>query len=101
MRFSIQNKVMIPESLFPLLASTNPKPISQINEIPQPSLNPDFPYNKELQSMLIGMQLLLSDLPFPIDIIQSHYENGFLQYRKSIEVKNDQPTCVRCGNKVP
>ena len=51
--------------------------------------------------MLTGKQLLLSDLPFPIDIIQSHYENGYLQYRKSIIIENNQPTCVRCGNKAP
>ncbi|WP_338470669.1 DEAD/DEAH box helicase [Niallia sp. XMNu-256] len=99
MRFSIQNERLIPEALLRTTANTNSKPISQLSQIPQPPLNPNFIYNKELQSMLIGKQLLPSDLPFPIDTIQSHYENGYLQYRKSIMIENNQPTCVRCGNK--
>ncbi len=48
--------------------------------------------------MLAGKQLLLEDLPFPIEDIQSHYENGFLIYRKGIVIENNKPRCVRCGN---
>ncbi|WP_428909658.1 DEAD/DEAH box helicase [Niallia sp. Krafla_26] len=99
MRFSIQNNLLVPETLLKTPTATDPQPIYKINQIPLPAQNPDFPYDKELQSMLAGKQLLLSDLLFPIDIIQSHYENGYLQYRKSIEVENNQHTCVRCGNK--
>lgn len=99
MRFSIQNHRIIPEILLPTPDHTNLMPISKINKIPQPPLNPGFPYNQELQSILAGKQLLLSDLPFPIDLIQSHYENGYLYYRKSILIENNEPICVRCGNK--
>ena len=101
MRFFIQHDLIIPEILLPTPVNSEPIPISKIKQIPQPPLNPNFIYNKELQAILTGKQLLLSDLPFPIDLIQSHYENGYLQYRKSITIENNQPTCVRCGNKAP
>ena len=86
-----------------LLFSTdsNSKPITYIDHFPQPPLNPDFPFNGELQNLLAGKQLLLSDLPFSIDLIQAHYENGYLQYRKSIAIENHQPICIRCGNQEP
>ncbi|MBB6447274.1 DEAD/DEAH box helicase [Bacillus benzoevorans] len=48
--------------------------------------------------MLTGKQLLLEDLPFPIEAIQSHYENGFLIYRKGIIMENNKAKCIRCGN---
>ncbi len=96
MRFAtIQGKLM-PKVL--LSSSDNTLPISQI-EIPlQPAIHESFPFNKALQSMLAGKQLLLEELPFPIEEIQAHYENGFLIFRKGIVIENNKPQCVRCGN---
>jgi competence protein ComFA len=73
--------------------------ISQIPTIPQPPLNRAFSYNKELQPLLTGKQLLFDDLPFSIEEIQSHYENGYLTFRKGIEYIGKKPICSRCGNK--
>lgn len=73
--------------------------ISQIPTIPQPPLNPNFPFHPELQQLLTGKQLLLDDLPFPIEEIQTHYENGYITIRKGIEYTAKKPTCSRCGNK--
>jgi competence protein ComFA len=99
MRFSLQDHLLVPDSSFS--TDSNSKPITYINHLPQPPRNPDFSYNPELQNMLAGKQLLISDLPFSMDNIQSHYENGFLEYRKSIVLENNKPICVRCGNSEP
>ena len=96
MRFSCQNETLIPQPL--LSAPQETLPISQIESLPQPDFNPNFNYNQSLQEMLTGKQLLLDDLPFPLNEIQSHYENGYLIYRKSITLEKGKPTCVRCGN---
>ena len=90
------NGKLVPESL--LFVSAETLPISQIKTLPQPPLNPDYPYNENLQKILAGKQLLLDDLPFPLNELQAHYENGYLYYRKSILMENNKPTCVRCGN---
>ena len=89
MRFALQDQLLVPDSS--LSKDSDSKPITYIDHFPQPPLNPDFPFNGELQNLLAGKQLLLSDLPFSIDLIQAHYENGYLQYRKSIAIENHQP----------
>jgi len=75
--------------------------VSQISNIPQPPINPDFTYNRELQQLLSGKQLLLEDIPFPLHVIQTHYENGYVTYRKGIDYDGKKPICIRCGNKDP
>nr|WP_263324836.1 DEAD/DEAH box helicase [Neobacillus sp. Marseille-Q6967] len=96
MRFEIKENILIPS-----LNKENTLPISQIQKIPQPPLNPAYPYNSDLQLLLTGKQLLLDDIPLPLNEIQSHYENGYVTYRKGINTSNKMPVCVRCGNKDP
>ncbi|WP_071393497.1 DEAD/DEAH box helicase [Bacillus tuaregi] len=101
MKFSCQNGMLIPEQLLaPEQAQLhNPIPISQIESLPPPpKLNPHFSYSNDLQKLLSGKQLLLDDIPFPLQDIHRHYENGYLTYRKSIEIEKNKLTCVRCGN---
>jgi competence protein ComFA len=74
------------------------KPISKIPTIPQPKLNLNFPFNPDLQLLLTGKQLILDDLPFTLEEIQQHYENGYVTYRKGIEYGRNHSTCSRCGN---
>ncbi|AZU63974.1 DEAD/DEAH box helicase [Neobacillus mesonae] len=73
--------------------------ITQINDIPQPPLNSNFQFNPELQRLLSGKQLLFDDLPYPLDEIQIHYDNGYITFRRGIEYDGKKPFCVRCGNK--
>jgi competence protein ComFA len=94
MRFSIRNEMLTTQK-------TDSLPISQIPIIPRPPLNLNFTFNQELQQKLTGKQLLLDDLPFPIEEIQTHYENGYITYRKGIEYNGKKPICSRCGNKDP
>ena len=96
MRFIQKDNLIIPSK-----TKENSHPISKITTIPQPPLNPAYPYNPELQQYLTGKQLLLDDLPFPYPDIQEHYQNGYLTYRKGIENRGKQTVCVRCGNKDP
>lgn len=94
MRFLVKDNCIVPQR-----DRDKTMPISQIPCIPQPLLNSNFPYNSNLQLLLTGKQLLFDDLPFPLEEIQNHYENGYITYRKGIEKKKNQPVCSRCGNK--
>jgi competence protein ComFA len=85
--------------LLPTFDKERSLPISQIQTIPRPELNHEYPYNPELQRLLTGKQLILDDLPFPLENIQKHYENGYVTYRKGIEYSRNRPACSRCGNK--
>ncbi|HAF0292509.1 TPA: DEAD/DEAH box helicase, partial [Salmonella enterica subsp. enterica serovar Typhimurium var. 5-] len=51
--------------------------------------------------MLAGKQLLIDDLPFSLEEIQEHYDNGQLTYRKGIELENHKLKCSRCGTTDP
>ncbi|MFC4800137.1 DEAD/DEAH box helicase [Neobacillus sp. GCM10023253] len=97
MRFQIKDEKLIPQRFF----TEESYRITQFLEIPQPSLNPDFPYSRELQQLLTGKQLLLEDIQHPLNEIQSHYENGYVTYRKGIDYIGKKPVCMRCGNKDP
>lgn len=90
---------LIPEPLLEILDSTHS--IATIEEIPQPPLNQGYSYNPELQKLLTGKQLLLEELPFSINEIHEHYENGYILYRKGISISKNKPTCERCGNQDP
>lgn len=97
MRFTEHNNKLIPEPLAPHDA-LSAKPISRLQTVQTPSVNPDFHYSKELQATLQGKQLLLDELPFPIEQIHSHYEKGYITYRKGIIIEKGHCKCERCGN---
>jgi competence protein ComFA len=96
MRFIIKNKLLIPSN-----TDGNSLPISQIETIPQAPLNSNFSFNPDLQKLLSGKQLLLDDIPFPLEEVQAHYKNGYVTYRKGIQYEGKKPVCARCGNKDP
>ncbi|MGF6953893.1 competence protein ComFA [Neobacillus sp. B4I6] len=96
MRFVIKNKLLIPS-----IKDVDSLQITHIASIPQPHLNPNFQYNPDLQELLTGKQLLLEDIPIPLEEVQAHYENGYVTYRKGIEYNGKKPICSRCGNKAP
>jgi competence protein ComFA len=97
MRFIVDEGRLVPE----VLANTNDqaaKPISHIDVTSSIPLHPGFPYSPELLSFLEGKQLLLEELPFPLDLIQAHYEHGYLAYEKGIVKTKHGWRCMRCGN---
>jgi competence protein ComFA len=97
MRFIVNEGRLVPE----VLANTNgqaAKPISHIDVTSSIPLHPGFPYSPELLSFLEGKQLLLDELPFPLDLIQAHYEHGYLAYEKGIVKTKHGWRCMRCGN---
>ncbi|MGD6967716.1 DEAD/DEAH box helicase [Rossellomorea vietnamensis] len=85
MRFHYHNEITTPEALtdFP----GNP---------PKPNTDPSF--NPELQSLLAGKALLPDEIPHPLEVIQTHYENGHISYSKGIQLLKTNPQCNRCGN---
>ncbi|MEH7440576.1 DEAD/DEAH box helicase [Neobacillus drentensis] len=94
MRFIVKNGLILPD-----FTNNESLPISQIPTIPHPPLNPLFVYNPDLQKLLSGKQLLLEDLPVHLTDIQTHYQNGYITYRKGIERRVDKFICTRCGNR--
>ncbi|WP_102346679.1 DEAD/DEAH box helicase [Bacillus sp. Marseille-P3661] len=72
--------------------------ISKIDNLPQQMLNSQFTYSQELQQHLQGKKLLLDEIPFPIDMIHCHYQQGYLQYHHGVTKKGIIYTCNRCGN---
>ncbi len=99
MRFALQTNKLVPASL--LLTPQDTLSISKISNPPVIPSNPSFVCNPELQKLLSGKQLLLDDLPFQLEEIQNHYENGMLSYRKGIETDGNTHVCLRCGTKDP
>lgn len=99
MRFLLNDGKIIPKTKAPF--EENEKPLWKIPSIPRLSTNPSFVYNPELQKMLAGKQLLMDDLPFSLDEIQEHYENGQIVYLKGIYEENHKLKCTRCGTSDP
>ncbi|MBH0156836.1 DEAD/DEAH box helicase [Fictibacillus sp. 5RED26] len=73
-------------------------PFSELPTLEQPPLNPTFQYDKKLQQILYGKQLLFDELPFTVDQIQLHYENGYVKYSPGICKTSNGYLCNRCGN---
>jgi competence protein ComFA len=94
MRFIVKDGLILPD-----LTHAESLPISKIPTIPQPPTNPLFAYNPDLQKLLCGKQLLLEDIPLSLAEIQTHYQNGYITYRKGIAKNGNKLVCTRCGNK--
>lgn len=96
------HRYVSPEPLLPtkqLAQQTSaPTAISKLPDFQQPPENEDFLYSKTLQQFLQGKKLLPQELPFPIELIDDHYQNGYIDYHKAIIAKSDTYTCARCGN---
>ncbi|MFC4323367.1 DEAD/DEAH box helicase [Litchfieldia salsa] len=97
MKFTKINQLLVPNVTTPC-ENTSFIPISHFpDKIHTTPRNPGFHFSTELQDFLQGKQLLFDDLPFPIELIQQHYENGFVSYRPGIAYGQDL-FCNRCGN---
>ncbi|WP_269528349.1 DEAD/DEAH box helicase [Anoxybacteroides tepidamans] len=55
--------------------------------------------SSELLAFLAGKRFLLDELPFPPELIQSHYEHGYLSYQEGIVRTEHGYQCMRCGNR--
>ena len=95
MRFLLKDGKIIPK--LTTVVDEAPFTIATLPEIPRLPHNPTFPFNRNLQSVLAGKQLLLHDLDFSLAEIQQHYENGYLIYRPGLEMKDKKVKCHRCG----
>ena len=98
MRFAIKNNVLVPELLCTSELSLSFYPISKFPTIPLPLYNKNFIFSPELQTYLQGKQLLFDEIPFPPELIHSHYEHGYVLYQHGITSKGRMVMCKRCGN---
>ncbi|WP_044749205.1 DEAD/DEAH box helicase [Bacillus alveayuensis] len=92
MRFITAGNQLIPEQL------AKERVREAAKHIPSPVINPHFSFSAELLSFLEGKQLLLDELPFPIELIHAHYEQGYIMYEKGITKTENGYHCQRCGN---
>lgn len=99
MKFLIEDGKLIPAMKFK--SDDKSQIISKLPDIPSVPSNPAFNVNPDLQKMLAGKQLLVDELPFTLDEIQRHYVNGYLNYRRGIEIKDKRLKCERCGTNDP
>jgi competence protein ComFA len=100
LRFLINEGKLIPKINSPV--DEKSFTITNLPEIPLLSTNQSFHYNPDMQKMLTGKQLLIEELPFLLEEVQQHYENGCVVYRKGIEKHENRPdACSRCGTTDP
>jgi len=97
MRFAIVDDQLIPAPLLTALQKTHT--LSQLKSLPQIPLQSSFSFNHQLQYYLSGKQLLLEDIPFPLEEIHKHYQNGYLIYHKALYHQREQTQCLRCGTR--
>lgn len=97
MKFAVIEEKLIPEPFLTVKQATFP--ISSLDHFyEQLPLNPQFTPNPALKNYLTGKQLLLDELPFSMEELYTHYENGFLIFRKGIVFEKKSAKCRRCGN---
>jgi len=93
MRFHLVNG-----SLTPTFSKEEGLPISQHHQLPEITPNPHFSYLPGLQTHLDGKELLLTEIPFPLETLQAHYEQGYVKLTVGIEKIQKGLLCKRCGN---
>jgi competence protein ComFA len=75
-----------------------PFPYGELPDIEPQPLNSSFDFDEKLQQILNGKMLLFDELPFPLETIHKHFENGFVMYNKGIKKTKYGWQCNRCGN---
>jgi competence protein ComFA len=96
--YFLNNRLIVTPEILVENLDLKPVPFGELPEIkPQPLIS-SFEYDEKLQQILYGKMLLLDELPFSLEQIQKHYENGFLNYNAGIRKAEYGYRCNRCGN---
>lgn len=93
-------KLLHPESL-PIDKDTTSLSFASIGKIPSfdhPPLDLDYAFSISLQQALHDKLLLLSELPFSIQLLHEHYLHGYVGFMKSVVLQDGAYICNRCGN---
>ncbi|MBO9129950.1 DEAD/DEAH box helicase [Bacillus sp. 165] len=101
MRFYQQGNRIVPDALCDKARlQMNPLMLSKLSfsSLSSLSLNASFLFSSSLQSYLHGKRLLLDELPFSLETIHQHYENGYVMYEKGVYSTDTGYCCKRCGN---
>lgn len=93
MRFLHNNSFLTPVFIY-----NEGLPLSRYEQLPQIPKNPNFYFLKKLQQHLQGKELLLTEIPFPVEEIQNHYKKGYIQLNYGVRRKQQRLFCTRCGN---
>ncbi|WP_456277622.1 DEAD/DEAH box helicase [Bacillus sp. AK128] len=62
------------------------------------TVNSSFSFSPELQKHLQGRRLLLSEIPFSTELLEEHYEHGYIEYTDGVRKEKGYYYCTRCGN---
>ena len=93
-------KLLHPESL-PIDQDPASLSFASIGKMPSfdhPPLDLDYTFSHSLQQALHDKLLLLSELPFPIQLLHEHYLHGYVGFMKSVVLQEGTYICNRCGN---
>ncbi|MFC0236479.1 DEAD/DEAH box helicase [Fictibacillus phosphorivorans] len=94
----LNNRLTIAPEILVNDSSLKAVPFGELSLVELPPLNPTFQYDEKLQQTLSGKSLLFDELPFTLDQIQKHYENGYVKYSPGICKTSNGYLCSRCGN---
>lgn len=72
--------------------------IGKLSVTDEPYFDETFRYSTSLQRTLQGKLLLLDEIPFPMELLHSHYIHGYIGYLQSVIRQKDKYECQRCGN---
>lgn len=98
MRFVKIENGLVPEQLLEPSKRSKSVRIFDLGERPPATPNPNFPFSRELQTFLSGRILLLEEIPFPLEEIHRHAENGYIEYKPGLTQDKHGFLCYRCGN---
>ncbi|WP_259462706.1 DEAD/DEAH box helicase [Caldibacillus debilis] len=101
LRFCLEDGFLCPELLSKTKGETAFFRIDDLREIPVRERDASFPFDRSLQLHLAGKKLLLEEIPFPLALVHSHAERGYIAYGKGVERRSGGYFCHRCHNENP
>ncbi|RZT21564.1 DEAD/DEAH box helicase [Fictibacillus sp. BK138] len=96
--YSLNNRLIVAPETLVENPDLKPVPFGELPEIKPQPLKSLFEYSEKLQQILYGKMLLLDELPFLLENIQKHFENGFVMYNPGVKKTKYGWQCNRCGN---
>jgi competence protein ComFA len=96
--YFLNNRLMIAPETLNKNSDLNAVPFSELHDFKLFPANPLFDFDEHLQQILFGKMLLFDELPFSLESIHEHYENGYVRYHAGIQKMKSGWKCNRCGN---
>jgi competence protein ComFA len=96
--FLLNNRLTVAPETLVKDHDLKPVPFSELPDVKPQPLNSAYKFDEKLQQLLSGKMLLFDEIPFSLEEIHEHYENGYLNYHAGIMITKYGWRCNRCGN---